>query len=351
MPIINSQSIPRVWFHEPYHAAEDNSGPTSQYPRHGHRWTQAEITHAVAAVSSGTTISALASIFGRKPSAIDSALQKKLGRFYRVQFNVRFGSANHWMPSEMDRNSSQYPREAAPWHPDEVTYVIREVLNRTPLRHIATSIGRKAASIDQYVAREIGRDTIWSITREGALSTSDEQVASRNAQAIVMARLAESVPSTTLTPPDAVAVTHDEVQVTTAPTDKLSGMALNWAVAKAAGLDPNFDINEPAKHGLPASFRDGNGTGEVLPHFDIDWSASAGLILAEDISFRKYDDQHSVDINGDDVYFALVCKTSSRTVYWTTEAISKGATALEASLRCYVKLKLGAHINFPLELQ
>ncbi len=113
----------------------------------------------------------------------------------------------------------------------------------------------------------------------------------------------------------------------------LTGVQLDWAVAKAEGdLSPQGDVMvlegrlfsiEPGGHETPDIWRKYNPTDS--------WHLAGPIIEREGITLR-------CGLHGWDAELEEF------------DAISHGTTALIAAMRCYVSAKLGDEINIPEEL-
>jgi hypothetical protein len=121
-------------------------------------------------------------------------------------------------------------------------------------------------------------------------------------------------------------------------TSELTGMALNWAVAKCEGRGYVMDETEYAPDGRTYQRGTAQATG---PHYSTDWAQGGPIIEREMIqltphcmvnplygwaaAYRSFDED-------DDVY-ALFRK--------------RGKTPLIAAMRCYVASKLGDDVDVP----
>ena len=138
-------------------------------------------------------------------------------------------------------------------------------------------------------------------------------------------------------------------------TTELSGIALDWAVAKC-------EVAEPV-----GSFLDG-----VVPHPDYnnfhpstDWSRSGPIIEREGISVIQLEDKHVLDEKGywqgvyaprwaavvgdkhrQDTVFSSYGEVSGECYEVDSEAVI-GSTPLEAAMRAYVAKRLGNEVEVP----
>jgi hypothetical protein len=108
-------------------------------------------------------------------------------------------------------------------------------------------------------------------------------------------------------------------------TSELSGIALDWAVAKAIGEYKPVPV----------------------PNYSTDWAQGGPIIEREDISFRKY---HNPEAEGHGTYYAMVCRSSGSMIRWDKKTSKQGPTPLIAAMRCYVASKLGDDVEIPEEL-
>jgi len=116
-------------------------------------------------------------------------------------------------------------------------------------------------------------------------------------------------------------------------TSELTGVALDWAVAKCVGLNPRIVI-------IGSAVIVGSD-GRQTPIYPTDWAQGGPIIEREEISTAKLAETlpdamvpHPVCWSGhiDGVY------------------VSYGPTPLIAALRCYVASKLGDEVDVPEEL-
>jgi hypothetical protein len=104
-------------------------------------------------------------------------------------------------------------------------------------------------------------------------------------------------------------------------TSELTGAALDWAVAKCEGFDPET-LN--TKTGVVYSLRYGVYTPST------DWAQGGPIIERERFEFRQANTGMQASYQGGATWF--------------------GPTHLIAAMRCYVASKLGDDINIPEEL-
>lgn len=115
---------------------------------------------------------------------------------------------------------------------------------------------------------------------------------------------------------------------------KLSGAALDWAVAKAEGLNPNTDPEMRRQYVGYSGFAEGNGFGYPIKNYSTDWAQGGPIIERERIDVFS-------TANG-----TGWCAQSDVRVY-----SGYGPTPLVAAMRCYVASKLGDEIEIPEELK
>lgn len=126
-------------------------------------------------------------------------------------------------------------------------------------------------------------------------------------------------------------------------TSALSGLALDWAVAKCEG----YELNGPYKCFDGAwCIREQDGSdGDVCPEYSTDW-AQGGPIIERELIDLNYDihwirDLLDPDDNGDR-WYASKAGQDEQGCY--------GPTPLVAAMRCYVASKLGDEVELPEEL-
>lgn len=114
-------------------------------------------------------------------------------------------------------------------------------------------------------------------------------------------------------------------------TSELTGLQLDWAVAKCEGLD----VYIPAFADTPwLQFKDCYGTPQHCPKFSTDWAQGGPIIELEgiDVSYvSKSDWFASKRENHEKLYFGL--------------------SPLVAAMRCFVTSKLGDEVEVPEELR
>jgi hypothetical protein len=120
-------------------------------------------------------------------------------------------------------------------------------------------------------------------------------------------------------------------------TNELSGVALDWAVAKCEGEDVQYIDDGITQCLLRAS------SGRYSP--STDWAQGGAIIEREKIGMWFCDEV--VDAETDEVV---------RGAAWYAETFEgehgvTGQTALIAAMRCYVASKLGDDVNLPEGLQ
>ena len=369
MPSIN---LSNAWFGE----AADTP------PRLNAPWTREEFDFVVTAYKENIAFGAIAHIVGRTTGAIDSALIRKLGRCYESELQhqrpsphytqmtrhterteyafkalVRAGSSESSGINRHLRNIGYLTERQSLSFTTEDSSLGFVPVDETIPRSAALGLGyaiHNTAIANQLRDAGLGNEHrgSWSATTENTFPAST-LIPSALMQSGAIWNAEFEPPNQLVRPPEGARGSTAELfarvdeAVKLTQVSSLSGGALNWAVAKAIGLNPNFDIKEPTKHGFQEGFRDSNGTGHPLPFFDLDWSIAGPLLDAEDISFRKY---HNPDSSTHGTYHAMVCKESGTMVSWHKTRWLKGATALEASMRCLVKTKLGAYLEIPPEL-
>lgn len=124
-------------------------------------------------------------------------------------------------------------------------------------------------------------------------------------------------------------------------TTDLSGPALNWAVAKAEGLNPNSDPEVRRQYVGYSGFAEANGFGYAIKHYSTGWEDGGPIIEREELGLkrnapcsrgREWEASPSITAKG----------VGGKWGY--------GPTPLIAAMRCYVASKLGDEIEIPEEL-
>jgi hypothetical protein len=115
-------------------------------------------------------------------------------------------------------------------------------------------------------------------------------------------------------------------------TSELQGAALDWAVAKAEGVD-GYIVNES----FMTRWTDDECEDGVDYHYSTDWAQGGPIIERERISIEDCQDGAGL--------------------YWEATRIeppavseARGPTPLIAAMRCYVASKLGDEVEVPDEL-
>ena len=120
-------------------------------------------------------------------------------------------------------------------------------------------------------------------------------------------------------------------------TNELTGHALDWAVAKAAGFEPQVRPTGIYAKGWPHS---GCPHCPQRIHPSTDWSQGGPIIERERIITIPQS-----DLGGN----ALPIWTASYSLSYTSKSIA-GPTPLIAAMRCYVASRLGEAVYIPEEL-
>jgi len=116
-------------------------------------------------------------------------------------------------------------------------------------------------------------------------------------------------------------------------TNTLTGLALNYAVARAEGLD----VYVPAFAERPwLQYRDCHGQSHHCPDYCGDWSAAGPIIEREQITI-------GADGGG-------WCAGKPWDEEWMSAFVERGASPLVAAMRTYVISKLGDIVDIPEEL-
>ena len=122
-------------------------------------------------------------------------------------------------------------------------------------------------------------------------------------------------------------------------TADLIGPALNWAVAKAEGLNPNSDPKVRRQYVGYSGFADANGFGYAIKHYSTDWSQGGPIIEREWLGITSWPNESDEEqrwqchqYDAPKPYQAL------------------GPTPLIAGMRCLVASHLGNEVEIPEEL-
>lgn len=115
-------------------------------------------------------------------------------------------------------------------------------------------------------------------------------------------------------------------------TSDLTGVALDWAVAKCEGFLCDYKYNG------------------ALASYSTDWSQGGPIIEREDINVTRFT-YSEITESGAEIYrkegWMAFTTTSS---YWMTPKRTYGPTPLIAAMRCYVASNLGDEVDIPEEL-
>ena len=114
----------------------------------------------------------------------------------------------------------------------------------------------------------------------------------------------------------------------------LTGRALDWAVAKCKGLNPNTDPAEREQYVGYSGFAEANGFGHSIKHYSIDWG-QLGPIVVEMV--ERYRMTVGAPYRGP----GAMATVSGNLKVW------RGDTVAEAVLRCYVETTYGDRIIVP----
>lgn len=129
-------------------------------------------------------------------------------------------------------------------------------------------------------------------------------------------------------------------------TIEMTGAALDWAVAKAEGMD----IDGPSVI-ICKVYRDDEGLEWVVQwEPTTNWAQGGPIIERENISVNRY--THSeVTESGQEIYRKDGWTAfTTATAYWMTPKRAYGPTPLIAAMRCYVMSRFGDEIEIPQEL-
>ena len=116
-------------------------------------------------------------------------------------------------------------------------------------------------------------------------------------------------------------------------TADLTGPALDWAVAKSEGLNPNSDPKIRRQYVGYSGFAEANGFGYAIKHYSTDWSQGGPIIERKWIELGAYHDQWRAVFHGEE-----------------GSIHQDGPTPLIAAMRCIVASRLGDGVEVPDEL-
>lgn len=144
-------------------------------------------------------------------------------------------------------------------------------------------------------------------------------------------------------------------------TSELTDAALDWAVAKCEGLNPNTDPERRRQFVGYPGFAEANGFGYGIKQYSSDWSHGGPIIEREGIS--------TIFVSGDlgepkSYWVATANQQAWQYGYGPyheqdeerslqihkSECLFFGPTPLIAAMRCYIASKLGDEIEVPEEL-
>ena len=128
-------------------------------------------------------------------------------------------------------------------------------------------------------------------------------------------------------------------------TADLIGPALDWAVAKAEGLNPNSDPKVRRQYVGYSGFAEANGFGYAIKHYSTDWSQGGAIIDRESVELLKGNPILFVDGTREDLWIAKHQSVADRRPNGV-----HGPTPLIAAMRCFVASRLGDEVDVPEEL-
>jgi len=129
-------------------------------------------------------------------------------------------------------------------------------------------------------------------------------------------------------------------------TSELTGIALDWAVAKCEG------VNEEAfrLYYMPTEPSDLDTNGYPEFHYSTIWAQGGPIIERENITVRPVFHAERTE-SGTDIYrqdgWAAHIEPKA---FWVTPRPFTGPTPLIAAMRCYVMSRFGDEIEIPQEL-
>lgn len=126
--------------------------------------------------------------------------------------------------------------------------------------------------------------------------------------------------------------------MTIVKTSELSGAVLNWAVAKALGLNPNYNPEDRRQYVGYPGFAEGNGFGYAIKNYSIDWTHGGPIIERERLEVHHFNGEWRARSYWHEDYQIYVIAP----MY-----VETGPTFLVAAMRCYVASKLGDTVDVP----
>ena len=133
-------------------------------------------------------------------------------------------------------------------------------------------------------------------------------------------------------------------------TCDLVGSALNWAVAKCEGLNPNMDQEVRVQYVGYPGFAEANGFGYAIKNYSTDW-AQGGPISDREITkrFKNVGGTYTAQIKRE-IPIRQEDRGSSLASHYTDWCNVAGPTLLIAAMRCHVASKFGEFVEIPDEL-
>ena len=119
----------------------------------------------------------------------------------------------------------------------------------------------------------------------------------------------------------------------------LTGPALDWAVAKGEGLNPNSDPKVRRQYCGYSGFAEANGFGCAIKHYSTDWAVGGPLIEREWLDITPWP-------NESDEGLRWQCHQYDAPKPYQ----ALGPTPLIAACRCFVVSRLGDEVDVPDEL-
>ena len=124
-------------------------------------------------------------------------------------------------------------------------------------------------------------------------------------------------------------------------TADLTGPALDWAVAKSEGLNPNSDPKVRRQYVGYSGFAEANGFGYATKHYSTDWSQGGPIVEREEIGLRR----NAPCSRGREWEASPSITAKGAGGKW-----GYGPTPLIAAMRCVVATNLGDEVEIPEEL-
>ena len=131
-------------------------------------------------------------------------------------------------------------------------------------------------------------------------------------------------------------------------TSELIDRALDWAVAKCEGLNPNTDPETRQEYVGYPGFAEHNGFGHAIKNYSTNWTHGGPIIEKHGIGIKSETKDHST-WSAQFAYCRQVVRYPEAELVFSY-CLQHGTSALVAAMRCYVYSKFGEFVNIPDEL-